>query len=74
MKIKVITDRGVWASSSRLTLGEVRELPTEEANILINAGFAENVDNRNDERVERKADSKPKPRRTKHAKGQPKAS
>lgn len=74
MKIKVITDRGVWASGSRLTSGEVRDIPAEEAKILINSGFAENVDNRKDDGAGRKADSKPKSRRTKSTKGQPKTS
>lgn len=72
MKVKIITDRGVWASGSRLTSGEVRDLPAEEAKILIDAGFAENVDNRKDDGAGRKASSKPKSGRTKSTKRQSK--
>lgn len=74
MKIKCTTERRVWASGSPLQLGEERDIPADEAKILIDAGFAENVDKRKDPGAGRKADSKPKPRRRSSTKGQPKAS
>jgi|GEM_PF-4309129 len=75
MKLKCISERGPFFRGLKLSKGQVITADKGEADILIENGFVEKVDDkRKDDGAGRKADSKPKPRRKKSTAGQSKTS
>lgn len=70
--IKCLSKRRPSVDGLRLELGQEIEVSVDDAELLSKLGFAEIIDvsNRDDVGTGRKADSKPKPRRKRNAKGQ----